>query len=172
MQLYSVKFRHHKERAIDIGEVLVVASSNELASEQVLMWLELPRSTTTFVVTRLKPNLFQVMRGEIPKEMPTNGTFPRSQSQLDRLLEPDRERYAVQISGLVWAHSEDSAIKKLAKCAIADVEGAAVKPHAKAVGVLQILCDRQDAQPRTPAVEQNGIYTHTRIFAGGDTRSG
>jgi hypothetical protein len=172
MQLYSVKFRHHKERSIDIGEVLVVASSNDAASELVLAWLELPRSVTTTEVTRLKPNMFQVMRGEMPKEMPSNGTFPRSQAQLDRLLEPDRERYAVQISGLVWAHSEDSAVKKLAKYALAEAEGAAVKPHRNAVGVVQILSDLVETAPRSPAVERNGIYTHTRIFAGGDTRSG
>jgi hypothetical protein len=170
MQLYNVKFRHHKERSVDIGEVLVVASSNDAASELVLAWLELPRSVTTTEVTRMKPNMFQVMRGEIPKEMPTNGTFPRTQAQLDRLLEPERERYAVQITALAWAHSEDNAIKKVAKAALAEAEGRD-KPFGNTVGMLQVLCDRQDAQPRSPAVERNAIYTHPRIFAGGDTRS-
>jgi hypothetical protein len=172
MQLYNVKFRHHKEKVIDIGEVVVVASSNELAAELVLLWLELPRSKTSTEVKRMKPNMYQVMRGEIPKEMPANGTFPRTQAEMDRLLEPDRERYTVQISALVWAHSEDNAIKKLAKAALAEVDGSAVKPNAKAIGMLQILCDRQDLHPRSPAVESNSIFTHLRMFQGGDTRSG
>jgi hypothetical protein len=114
--------------------------------------------------------MYQLMRGEIPKEMPTNGTFPRTQAQLDRMLEPDRDQYAVQISAFVWAHSEDSAIKKLAKFALAEAEGCEKKPHGKAVGMLQILCDRQEAHSRSPAIEKNAIYTHPRIFAGGAAR--
>jgi hypothetical protein len=169
--MYKVKFRHHKEKVIDVGEVVVVASSNELAAELVLTLLELPRSRTSTEVSRLKPNLYQVMRGEIPKEMPTNGTFPRSQKELDRLTEPDRERYSVQISAFVWAHSEDNAIKKLAKAAHAEVDGSKTKPHTKAIGEMQILCDRPDLHPRSPAVEQNSIFTHMRMFQGGDTRS-
>lgn len=169
MQLYNVKFRNHKANVIDVGEVLVVASSNEAASETVLSLLELPKSSTTFEVVRVKPNLFQVMRGEIPKEMPINGTFPRSQAALDRLTEPDRDRYSVQISGAVWAHSEDSAVKKLARYALAEMDGEAKKPHAKAVGMVQILSDKM-VESSASAVERNGIYSNHRFFHGGDAR--
>ncbi|WP_024516957.1 hypothetical protein [Bradyrhizobium sp. Tv2a-2] len=168
MQLYSVKFRHHKERTIDFGEVIVMASSNETASDQVLMRLDLPRSSTTTEVMRLKPNMFQVMRGEMPKERPINGTFPRSQAELDRLLEPERERFSVQISGFAWAHSEDNAVKKIAKAALAEAEGR--DPSGKAVSDLQIFADKQEAAPRSPAIEQNSIFTHMKMFQGGAVR--
>jgi len=172
MQMYCVKFRHHKEKTIDTGEVLCVASTNEMACEIVSLWLELPKSSTSLEAARVKPGIYQVLRGEIPKDMPANGTFPRTQRELDRLLEPDRERYSVQVSAFVWAHSEDNAIKKLAKAALAEVDGSEKKPHAKAIGMLQILCDRHDLSPRSPAIEKNANYTHLRIFAGGDARSG
>lgn len=172
MQMYSVKYRHHKERTVVVGEVVLSASSNETACQMVLIWLELPKSTTSIEATRVKPSMYQVSRQELPKEMPINGTFPRTQAELDRLGEPDRERYSVQVSAFVWAHSEDSAIKKLAKAALAEVDGSGKKPHARAVGMLQILCDRHDLAPRSPAIEANSIYTHPRIFAGGDARSG
>jgi hypothetical protein len=172
MQMYRVNFRFHKEKTIDCGEVVVTATSNENACDIVCLWLDLPRSATSIEATRVKPGLYQVSRHEVPKDLPINGTFPRTKAELERLLEPDRERYSVQVSAFVWAHSEDSAIKKLAKATLAEVDGSGKKPRAKAIGMLQILCDRNDLAPRSPAIERNAIYTHRRFFAGGDTRSG
>ena len=40
MQLYSVKFRHAKERTIDVGEILIVANSKDAAEDAVLAHLD------------------------------------------------------------------------------------------------------------------------------------
>jgi hypothetical protein len=169
MQLYSVKFRHSKATTIDLGEVVVMASNNEQASDQVAMRLGLPRSSTAFEVARLKPNMFQVMRREISRdrEMPANGTFPRSQVELDRMGQ-EREQYVVQITASAWAYCEDDAVKKVARAALADAEGREVT--AKGVEDLVVFADKQQITPASTSFENNSIFTHMKMFAGGAAR--
>lgn len=165
MQLYSVKFRCAKESAIDIGEVLVVASSKEAAEDMVLTHLDLPRSSTSCEVARIKPSIFTVMRGSVPKDLPVNGTFPRTQAQLDRLGEDDREPYAVQITGTAWAHNGDNAIRKIAKATIAKIEGRDVP--GRAVTTIKMTADKVEREVKASSFEKNSIFTNMKMFQGG-----
>ncbi|WP_439398496.1 hypothetical protein ACRQ5Q_14525 [Bradyrhizobium sp. PMVTL-01] len=160
-----MNFRSAKESTIDIGKVLVVANSREAAEDIVLTHLDLPRSSTSCEVERVKPSIFTVMRGEVRKDQPINGTFPRSQAQLDRLCEDEREPYAVQITGTAWAHSSDNAIRKIGKAAVAKIEGRDVP--GRAVTAINLTADQVEREVKSSSFEKNSIFTGMKMFQGG-----
>jgi len=160
MQMYRVKFKHHKDKVIDTGEALVVASNADQACDMVATLLELPRSSTSMEANREKPSMYVLERWDVHKHTPTRATFPAKG-------EDTRHQYNVSASALVWAHSENAAMRKLAAAINAEVEGG---DKAKAVGSLQILCDRSDHSPKPSAIEANSVFTNMKMFQGGAVR--
>lgn len=159
MQLYSVKFRSAKDRTIDTGEVLIVAGNKEAAEDAVMMHLDLPRSSTSCEVSRLKPSLHIISRSDVPKDNPVNGTFPRSDIELDRQL------FAVQITATVWSHNGDEAAKKVAKSVLAKIKGQ--DDGRKPPPDLKIFADVTEAPQRRSRFEENASFTHMKMFQDG-----
>lgn len=176
MQMYRVKFaKKLSNDMVDIGDVLVCAQTSELACEGVARILELPRSETQMEVERVKPSFYQISRREVKGSVSTfdadaisaslasSATFPGvTEARRDELW------YSVAAQANIRAEDENEAISKLARSIVREMSGEKQKPSCKE---LDIRCDRAELHSRSPAIEQNALYTFRRIFQGGDART-
>jgi len=160
VQLYQVSFQAHYEDMIDIGSVLVCATSNDDAGERVRMLFDLPQSRTTFDVKRVKGNTWQLERREVERFAARRAT--------NKALSP-LANWFVSVSATIRAANETSAwvrfghhILTRAKSPNALLDKAVLEFDAEAV--------RADSMPKGPATEKQSIYKETQFFQGGATR--
>ena len=176
MQMYRVKFAiKMPESNVDIGDVVVCAQSNDLARDMVMVVMSLPRSGVEMEVHRVKPSIFQISRRIISDRIPTYDAHEVNASVMSRATFPgvtesrrDWFTYDVQATATIKAENENEAISKLAIGITREMSGEKQK---RSITDLDVKCDRKDAHPRSPAVEENGIFSTIRIFQGGDTRT-
>lgn len=160
MQLYQVSFQAHYEDMIDVGSVLVCASSNDDAADRVRLLFDLPQSRTTFDVKRIKGNLWQLERREIERFAAARAT--------NKALSP-LANWFVSVSATIRAANETSAWIKFGH----HVLTRAKSPKAlldKAVLEFDAEAIRADSLPKGPATDKQSIYRETRFFQGGAAR--
>jgi hypothetical protein len=143
-----------------MGTVLVCSSDADAAAESVAFHFDLPRSQTVFDVVRIKPSIFQMDRHSVFKKE----TAASLNQQRDPLA-----KFECEVVATVRAASEAHALRRLGQ-ALVQRSGSQKALVDKAIGDLEVNCQRRDFIPRSPAVEQNGIYKSTRFFSGGAAR--
>lgn len=176
MQMYRVKFaRKLTGDVVDLGDTLVCAQSQEAAGMMVSQALDISLSETEMIITRVKPSFYQISRREVKSSMPAvdasaidaqlacSATFPGVTENM-----PDEVWFSIEARANIRGENENDAITKLSKAILKDILGEKQKGYCRD---FDVLCDRTDLHPRSPAVEQNALYAFRRIFQGGDTRT-
>lgn len=108
--MYEVTFQAHFEHTIDLGRVIVGASSQEAAIETALAMLELPPSRAQCQVKRLKSCFYEIERREIDKPDPRD-KFERDRVQLVRADPPILHVYSAQALARIRARSDTHALR-------------------------------------------------------------
>lgn len=173
-QMYRVKFAIQLPGdMVDMGDCLVCTQNQDAACDAVKQILEL-NNNTEFDVSRVKPSFHQLSRREVKASLSTFdadavdqrvasvATFP-----LNSETWPDQFWHAVEAKANIRAENENEAILKLAKSIVREMSGERQKTSCRE---LDIVCDRAEYHPRTPAIEKQSIYTHHQIFHGGSAR--
>jgi len=112
-QMYRVTFQVFYENVIDTGDYIICASSQEMAADAIMQYLELPRSRTRFEVVRVRPGIYEISRKEI--DMPEKKSTIRHYHD-GRDPEPVRvHKYSVHVAGIITARNENNALNKLVK---------------------------------------------------------
>lgn len=177
MQMYRIKFaRKINDATLDVGDVVLCATSQETALVMVAEILGLPVSDTSFDVSRVKPSFYQISRKIVDNSLSTyeadrvdarfgcRATFP---GVTERRVE--RSWFSVSASADLHAESENDAIAMLSRAVAREMNGEKQK---RSLRNLDIVSERAAERPRTAAVEQNALYEVRRIFRGGDARGG
>lgn len=176
MQMYRVKFANKLGgNTVDLGDAIVCAQNADAACDMVSMLLALPKSGVEMEVHRVKPSFYQVSRRQVKESVSTfeaelvnadvtsTATFPGVTES-----RRDWHSFEVQAQATIRAGDENEAITKLAIGIQREMSGARQK---RSITDLDIKCDRKEFHPRSPAVEENALYTFRQIFQGGDTRT-
>jgi hypothetical protein len=175
MQMYRVRFaRKLPNDIVDIGDCVICAATADSARDGVAAVLFFPISTAEFEIIRVKPSLYLIKREKINKSLSSaqakivdadeavTGTFPGvTESMLDE------HWFETAASAHIKAENEEAAISKLARGIIREMNG---EKQRSSTRELEIKCDRKELRPRTPATEENALYTHLRFFEGGSAR--
>lgn len=177
MQMYRVRFaRKASVDIVDMGDIIVCAASNEAALDMVCAILGLRASEVVFDIARVKPSFWQISRRDVKNSITATEALIVGAANLSNATFPgvtegrsDEHWYSVCAQASIKAEDENEAIFKLSVGIQREMSGEKQKASTKD---LDIKCDRREFHPRTPAVEQNSIFTVRRIFRGGDTRTG
>lgn len=175
MQMYRIKFAHALAGdRVDMGDVVVCARDENSARDSVRAILALPQSGVEMDSHRVKPSLYQISRETVHNKisaiegravdaaLASTGTFPGVTESI-----PDKHWFTASAMADVLATDDDAAISVLVDSIAREMSGKQKKNN---VCELQVNATRTDAHARSPAIEQNAIYTVHRIFAGGAAR--
>lgn len=175
MQMYRVKFaRKLQDDMVDMGDVIVCASSQESAISIIGHHLDLKMAETEMEVSRVKPSIYQISRREVKNSISAIGAHTvaadaASSATFPGVTEcmPDEHWYSVDAQANIRAESEEVAISRLATALIRVRTGEKQKGFCKD---LEISCDRGDLHAKSSSLEENALYTFRQIFAGGAGR--
>jgi hypothetical protein len=136
--------------------------------------LGLDESSSEFEVTRVKPSLYLIVRGErvsvvtgigasvLHASCASSATFPDVTERL-----PEEYWHEIVVSARIMAENDAAAMAKLSIGIQRELRG---EKHKSSTREFSVKCDRSDYRPRESTVERNGLYTHLRFFEGGSAR--
>ena len=161
-QMYHVKYVTHYEHAVEKGDVIVCAESNDAAGKMVVHELKLPTSRTHCDVTRVKPSLYILDK----KQLPTDGhKAPRGNTHISR-LPVEQQRYHFTVEANVLAGDDRTAASRLAEAVSNKIAGRGSGKHASHV---VIDCKTtSDYQRKVRGLEAIELY-RPKPTQGGDT---
>lgn len=176
-QMYRVKFaRQLSDDHVDLGDVIVCATSAEQAGASVASILGVAMSKTEMEISRVKPSIYQISRQTIKNTASAHEAHTVKADELSRATfpgvtesMPDEFLWVVTAQAQIRAENEDWAITKLGKAIERQQTGEKQKTSCKE---FEIKAERLDLSPRSPAVDKNSLYVPIRIFQGGDGRTG
>lgn len=160
MQLYDLRFQSHYPDMVDCGRLLVVAGSQDEAVKKALMFLNVPGSTTTFQIDKVKPALFQLDRTEVfknvyRKDNKVAGLFPKVAFVLNAVL-------------MVKAKSESSAWMKAANYLRNKTQNSRFTDNdIETCDISAERVSKTGIELKAPMIERQAIYKETQIFRGG-----
>jgi hypothetical protein len=164
MQMYQVQFQSHYEDIVDLGNVIVCATSADVAEDMVIALLDLPQSKTIMKTARIKPSLFSISRREIHKPRPALKALAVSEKapgSTQRAI-----KFRCQASAVVSGLTEEHAVRRLAD-SIRDRAGgrnAMIDAHTNG---LAITCDPiVDRKATMNNMEKVEMYKAKRFVQG------
>lgn len=167
MQMYKVEFTSRRGRAVETGTYLVCASNADQARDIVMSLNHLPPQATTFDVTRVKPSIYKLKHTDFVDQnfITGGGAMPVLNKSEDR----EGAMYEISVQAKVYAYSESSAIRKMLN-AVAEQDSCGNAKPAKNIHELSLDVGRSELRVRPSRLEQQGVYSNRKIFAGGAAR--
>ena len=108
-QLYEVNYTAHFPHVIDTGKVLVCAANQEMAADAAVIMLDLPRSITQCVVSRVRPAVYIIERREIDKSVK-----PKVKGgPVIGAIGPAISKFHILIEAVFSGRTEEHALRKL-----------------------------------------------------------
>lgn len=161
MQMYKVQFRTQRGPVLDTGTALVCAGDAGAAEDMVSVHLDIPRHSTQFKTSRVKPSIYELRRREFtatPLSPNQHGDASQSGSV-----------HEIRASAKVFAYSEANAIRRFGH-AVIDNASANKSSLPRHINELAVDVEKANERIRPSRVEEQSIYRETRIFAGGAAR--